>query len=127
MVFAVALVWSLGFLLFTLSWYLYFLAIVFGTFALFYFLGRIVKIRVVNQIILALFLGFLLGNLVSLAVVGLFSPFQLVSYLKDFSLQILNSVFSLFFPALAALLFVNLKQVTNAPRSAGNEQKAIEG
>jgi len=38
-------------------------------------------------------------------------------------LQILNAVFSLFFPALAALLFVNLKQVTNASGSAGIEQK----
>jgi len=67
MVFGIAFAWSLGFLLFSLSWYLYFLAIVLGTFALFYFFGKTAKIRVVNQTILALFLGFFGWQLVCFA------------------------------------------------------------
>jgi hypothetical protein len=128
LVFAVALALPLGLLLFSYSSYLvhlsfpsisssfdqafsllYYLVSIFGSFALFYFLGRTAKIKVVEYVILALFSGLLVGNLVSSVFLNLYSLSYLVSYLEDKILSIIDIVFRLFFPALAALLFVELR------------------
>jgi len=96
----------------------YFLVSVFAAFALFYFLGKKIKINVVKSITLALFIGLLIGILVGdLMLVTSFYIFSggfswvanIEAYISDIS-GLLNSAFELFFPALVDLLFVELRE-----------------
>ena len=102
----------------------YFFVNVFAAFALFYFLGKKIKINVVKSITLALFIGLLLGLLVGdLITVTSFYIFSggfswiasTEAYISDIS-GLLSRAFELFFPALVALLFVELRE-----RSSHNE------
>jgi hypothetical protein len=88
---------------------LYYLVSIFGSFALFYFLGKTTEIKVVKSIILALSFGFLVGSLISSLFITSFSVSSLVAYLENKILGIIDVVFRLFFPALAGLLFVELR------------------
>jgi len=96
----------------------YFLVSVFAAFALFYFLGKKTKIYVVKSVTLALFTGLLIGILVGdLITVTLFYIFSggfswvasIDVYISDIS-ELLSRAFELFFPALVALLFVELRE-----------------
>ena len=96
----------------------YFLVSVFAAFALFYFLGKKIKINVVKSITLALFIGLLIGILVGdlITVTSLYilsGGFSWVAsievYISDISV-LLSRAFELFFPALVALLFVELRE-----------------
>jgi hypothetical protein len=96
----------------------YFLVSVFAAFALFYFLGKKIKINVVKSVTLALFIGLLIGILVGdLMTVTLFYVFSggfswvasIEVYISDIS-GLLSRAFELFFPALVALLFVELRE-----------------
>ena len=99
--------------------FLYLLVSVFAAFGMFYYLGRKTKIKVVKSVTLALFFGLLVGVLVGylILVVSLTlianASFSWVAniegYISDVS-GLLRSVFELFFPALVALLFVDLKE-----------------
>jgi hypothetical protein len=92
---------------------------VFAAFGMFYYLGRKTRIKVVKSITLALFFGLLVGVLVGylILVVSLTLIFNagfswvanIEGYISDVS-GLLRSVFELFFPALVALLFVDLKE-----------------
>lgn len=88
---------------------LYYLVSIFGSFALFYFLGKTTKIQVVKSVILALFFGFLVGNLISSPFLTSFSVSSIVSYFENKILGIIDIVLRLFFPALTGLLFVELR------------------
>jgi hypothetical protein len=97
----------------------YLLVSVFAAFAIFYYLGRKTKIKVVKSITLALFFGLLVGVVVGylILVVSLTLVFNAgFSWVADIEVNIsdvsglLRTVFELFFPALVALLFVQLKE-----------------
>ena len=99
--------------------FLYLLVSVFAAFAVFYYLGRKTKIKVVKSITLALFFGLLIGviagNLIFVISisfifnVGFSSAAYIEVYISDIS-GLFSAVFELFFPALVALLFVNLRE-----------------
>ncbi len=99
--------------------FLYLLVSVFAAFAMFYYLGRRTKIKVVKSTTLALFFGLLVGVLVGylILVVSLTFIFNadfswvanIEGYISDIS-GLLNPVLELFFPALVALLFVDLRE-----------------
>jgi len=102
----------------------YFFVSVFASFALFYFLGKKIKINVVKSITMALFIGLLIGILVGdLITVTSFYIFSggfswvasIEAYISDIS-GLFSRAFELFFPALVALLFVELRE-----RSSHNE------
>ena len=89
----------------------YYLGGMFGSFALFNFLGRTFKIGVVKPIVLALFFGFLAGNLIWSIFMPFFSGSSVISFLGDKVVDIVNLVFGwFFFPALAGLLFAELRE-----------------
>jgi Na+/H+-translocating membrane pyrophosphatase len=98
---------------------LYLLVSVFAAFAVFYYLGRKTKIKVVKSITLALFFGLLVGVLVGYLILFISLTFisnasfswvtSIKANISDIS-GLLNPVFELFFPALAALLFVDLRE-----------------
>lgn len=100
--------------------FLYLLVSVFAAFAMFYYLGRKTKIKVVKTVTLALFFGLLVGVLVgnltlvmSLTFIFRYAGFSWVTYVEGYASDIsglLSAVFELFFPALVGLLFVDLKE-----------------
>jgi hypothetical protein len=89
--------------------FLYSVISLFGTFALFSYLGKVLGVKAVKPIILSLFLGFLIGNLLSSLFIPLYSGSSVVTYLGDFVLIHTETAFWEFFPALAALLLVELR------------------
>jgi membrane-associated HD superfamily phosphohydrolase len=99
--------------------FLYLLVSVFAAFAMFYYLGRKTKIKVVKSITLALFFGLLVGVLVGYLILVISLTFisnvgfswvaYIEGYISDIS-GLLSPVFELFFPALVALLFVDLRE-----------------
>ena len=66
-------------------------------------------VKAVKPIILSLFFGFLLGNLFSSLFIPLYSGLSLVTYLGDFVIAHIETALCQFFPALAALLLVELR------------------
>ncbi len=90
----------------------------FGAFALFYFLGIKTKTKVVKSVTLALFIGLLVGLLVGevITVASIYIFYGVFSWVPSIELYIvdisglLSGVFGLFFPALVALLFVDLRE-----------------
>jgi len=88
--------------------FLYSLISLFGTFALFSYLGKNLGLRAVKPIILSLFFGFLIGNLLSSLFIPLYSGSSIVAHLGDFGIAYVETAFWQFFPALAALLLVEL-------------------
>jgi len=101
---------------------LYLVISVFASFAMFYYLGRKAKIKVVKSVTLALFFGLLVGVLVSnlILVMSLtlifgarYTGFSWVTYVEGYAFDssgLLSAVFELFFPALVGLLFVELRE-----------------
>lgn len=78
---------------------------VFGSFGLFYCLGRSFGVRVDRSNVLALFFGFLVGNLVWVSVLPGFSGSPILNFVGYFIVTVFNWVFSLFFfPSFAGLL-----------------------
>jgi hypothetical protein len=96
----------------------YFLVSVSAAFALFYFLGKKTKINVVKSVTLALFIGLLtgilVGDLMTVTLLYVFSggfswAASTEAYISDIS-GLLTGAFELFFPALVALLTVELRE-----------------
>ena len=127
-VFAIAFALPFGLLLISYFWYLiqtsmrysstvpdqafsflYSIISLFGTYVLFSYLGRIMGVKAVKPIILSLFFGFLLGNLFSSLFIPLYSGLSLVTYLGDFVIAHIETALCQLFPALAALLLVELR------------------
>jgi hypothetical protein len=85
--------------------------VVLPVFASFYFLARKGKIRVEKTVVLALVLGLLLGNIFNqlsfhFQVNSFFFTSDIFNYLNYLS----TNLFFLFFPALTAFLFVELRE-----------------
>ena len=76
-----------------------------GVFALFYFFGKTIKIGVVRAVTLASFFGFSAGYLLSLLPM-LINSTELGNPL---GITFIGTIFQLFFPALAALLYVEFR------------------
>ena len=109
-------------LLFTISnafSFLYLLVSVSAAFATFYYLERKTKIKVDKSITLALFFGLLVGVAVGYLILAISltfasnAVFPWVAYIEGYVSDIsglVSAVFELFFPALVALLFVELRK-----------------
>ena len=109
-------------LLFTISnafSFLYLLVSVSAAFATFYYLERKTKIKVDKSITLALFFGLLVGVAVGYLILAISltfasnAAFPWVAYIEGYVSDIsglVSAVFELFFPALVALLFVELRK-----------------
>lgn len=89
--------------------FLYSLISLFGSYALFSYLGKTTKISVVKPVVFALLFGLLAGNIASSLFIPLYSGFSVVSYIGDFLPAHFVTALWQFFPAISALLFIELK------------------
>ena len=83
-------------------------------FGLFFFLGKRTKIKVSKSITLALLVAVLIGTLIFVLPIGSYSlPFG-VTFLEEYFYiltdSVIGSFLQVFFPALAALLFAELRE-----------------
>jgi hypothetical protein len=79
-------------------------------FAVFYFLANNNKIQAIKSTIIAVLLGVILGPAILYLFNIILYPSYLGIYLSLASSSAVSSVFGFFFPALTALLFVELKE-----------------